>query len=405
MKTLLKNLITFACICFLSSYLYATDQNTPVDSTKPSTSQPVPILKDIPVLGTLFEAKEPQQVAQVDIASETSNDNILTRVFKMDEDILDSVYKKIGQLVESDNIFINKRTNSLIVLANKEKMNQITHLIGQWAKEEKESKNQIHPQNIAFRVYAVEVPSKIETMKPFNLMLRIERPDSRFSDLVIENVSGIIIESIETTTQKIRDEGRDEDKEVFFVQHSNLSGKTTSSELIWKIVGVLQADPHQSVSVERLDINVNKKNKLYSTDIYKSNAVEAPLPVSIRKTIEGLIGHQVHTVGFWFGHTSFPGQCMVPLGTWRLTIQTEQSKEKDMLISIDLSEKSGDKILTNLIHAKLNKPIIVGYTREERNVLRQGALIIIPQLNLSQPQPGVQSNVQDPGFGETKPSN
>jgi hypothetical protein len=88
--------------------------------------------------------------------------------------------------------------------------------------------------------------------------------------------------------------------------------------------------------------------------------------------------NMVQVIGYWFGNTAVPGQCMAPIGPWDLEIQSERVPDSDFLLNISMREK--DRIiLRNTINAKIDRPIIVGYTRREEHAMIPGALIIIPQ--------------------------
>ena len=86
----------------------------------------------------------------------------------------------------------------------------------------------------------------------------------------------------------------------------------------------------------------------------------------------------VRIIGYWFGNTAVPGHCRAPIGPWDLDVESERVPDSDFLLNISMRED--DRIiLQNTINAKIDRPIIVGYTRREEHAMTPGALIIIPQ--------------------------
>jgi hypothetical protein len=109
-----------------------------------------------------------------------------------------------------------------------------------------------------------------------------------------------------------------------------------------------------------------------------------PVPESLGKHVEKFLGKEVGIVGYWFGSLSVPGSVRAPIGPWIFSFEVDES-ERDGELKLDLAveeeRKDGEiwEIISNSIHGKIGRPVIIGYNRDNRGVRTMGALVVIPE--------------------------
>jgi len=227
----------------------------------------------------------------------------------------------------------------------------------------------IAPTNVAYRIYAVETPIEFpagqSVLKPFSLSLTCNTEEKLFIDidsLTVEGLSFYVTEVEERTN---------ESKHTTYFR---ISGRTASMENIKKMIEIIEEKFGSKCVLQNLRMEPVSHPEMNNAAL----KMHVQLPGNVSTTVEKLLNNEIRTAGYWFGNSALPGDCLAPIGPWKLEMNSTPNPDSSFLLNIELKEEDST-ILSNSVNAKIDQPIIIGYTRIQNDVLCPGALVIIPQ--------------------------
>jgi len=269
------------------------------------------------------------------------------------------------------------RLNRLIVNATQEQMDDVESLIEAMDVAGSEVSKPQDTQDLIYRIYMFEIASGDEGMKPFSMILRT---------------------STHVSSQELLDAAADKDLQVSEFLQSNdfnepqveilIQGKAASNESLKRMVSGLAPKSH--IIELKWDDDETFTNNIAAAQYTR-------LPEQMQKHIRKFLGHDIRTVGYWFGNLSVPGSVEAPIGPWKLSLQLDTESDRMVQLQVDVEavgeeEQIGeqtwrqqiDEILSNTLRAKIGKPIIIGYNRESYGTRKMGAMVIIPEVDMIQ---------------------
>jgi len=269
------------------------------------------------------------------------------------------------------------RLNRLIVNATQEQMDDVESLIEAMDVAGSEVSKPQDTQDLIYRIYMFEIASGDEGMKPFSMILRT---------------------STHVSSQELLDAAADKDLQVSEFLQSNdfnepqveilIQGKAASNESLKRMVSGLAPKSH--IIELKWDDDETFTNNIAAAQYTR-------LPEQMQKHIRKFLGHDIRTVGYWFGNLSVPGSVEAPIGPWKLSLQLDTESDRMVQLQVDVEavgeeEQIGeqtwrqqiDEILSNTLRAKIGKPIIIGYNRESYGTRKMGAMVIVPEVDMIQ---------------------
>ena len=282
-----------------------------------------------------------------------------------------------------DNVFMiqvyaDERLNNIIVNARPEQMESIENLIEAMDVPGPEASTPWDVQNLVYRVYMFEIASVDEDLKPFSLILQAPPEASTMQLLDAARISRLQISGFCLSDERDRD-----GKAEILIQ-----GKATSHEELKRIV--YEAIPESRIKELKWDDAETFSNEIEAAQFRQ-------LPEQMQKHIAKLLGDDIQTVGYWFGNLSVPGEVQAPIGPWTLNMQlnTESDQMLELGVEVELprqihdfdtrlGHQQNDEILSNMIRAKIGKPIIIGYNRQSYGMRKMGAMVILPEADTVQ---------------------
>jgi len=274
------------------------------------------------------------------------------------------------------NVDIDYRLNRLIVNATGEQLESIESLIKATDVAGSEASTQRDIQNLVYRIYMFETSSGNEGMKSFSMILRT---------------------TTHVSSQELLDAATDKDLQISeFLQSSDfdepqaeilIQGKAASNESLKRVVDKF---PESYVMELKWD----------DDETFTSNIAAAQytrLPEQMQKYIRKFLGDDIRTVGYWFGSSSIPGQVEAPIGPWILNLRFDIDSDRMLELNVEvevpgemhrfdkrLGRERNNEIFSNTIRAKIGKPIIIGYNRESYGTRKMGAMVIVPESDMTQ---------------------
>jgi type II/III secretion system protein len=267
-------------------------------------------------------------------------------------------------------IICNHEANQLIISAPKHIMEgSITKLIEQLDVPQHQQSSGGHIQNLMYRIYMVELTPQKEMGISFNLSFRSPR---KLDVKLFE-----IAEEFDVQLEKV-------------VQNDSIPLNQQPVTFEVCIEGYVNTRKQLNSYIHQVgkisgQITITPEIYLVSDSDSKQDYLESiELPKGVEAALRKLMNGDMHVAGYWFGNSSLPGQTIAPLGPWQLSLDSEPNSENGFRIGIEVKEKSlKDRekgiILSNTIQGRIGKPIIVGYSRESKGNIRQGALVIVPE--------------------------
>jgi hypothetical protein len=198
------------------------------------------------------------------------------------------------------------------------------------------------------------------------------------------------------------------------VNYLSVQGTTSAPESVQKIIKHVEEISGVTPEIKTLQFevinaspeadNLSNGNPFYNElqDFFNSDNPSPDQPVAlnaVRKTLKNLLGNNLQIQGYWFGITSLPGNCRVPIGPWSLSLEMKSRNEgqeaapgllgaipgqalstqnvPEFTLKISLNDKENG-ILINTVNANIGRPVMVGYTRNVSGKYVPGALVIIP---------------------------
>jgi len=274
--------------------------------------------------------------------------------------------------IDGEKIHADRSANQLILQATKEQMADIEDLIRELdvAATKLESNQML--ENLVYRVFMFEIPSKNQEMKSFSMIIRM--PSDKPSSTVLENAAEV---EIQISDFQIIDEKNDEVDIL-------IQGKAPSKKSI----------DHISAGISNYQI----RELRWDDDETFTRNIEAAhysrLPAQMQKHIQKFLGEDIITVGYWFGSSSVPGEVEAPIGPWKLRLELRPESDCTLELRVEveapeersdfdrqLGREQSDEILSNTIQAKIGKPIIIGYNRQSYGTRKMGAMVILPEVD------------------------
>lgn len=274
--------------------------------------------------------------------------------------------------IDGDKIHADRGSNRLIIQARKDQMTDVVALITELDVPESKLESSQAIENLVYRVFMFEIPSRDQDMKPFSMIL--QTPAQVSSTLLLD----IAAESKIRVSDFLISDERDSEIDIL------IQGKAPSNEAIREMA--------------KLITNSQIRELKWDDDETFTSSIEAAhysrLPAQIQKHIQKFLGEDIITVGYWFGSSSAPGKVEAPIGPWklRLELNPESDRTLELRVEVEVPEKRShfdrqlgrersDEILSNTILARVGKPIIVGYNRPSYGTRKMGAMVIIPEVD------------------------
>jgi hypothetical protein len=272
---------------------------------------------------------------------------------------------------EGTHIMAAGNASRLIVQASPQRMNEIVQVVREL---DVPDVSQPAAQSLTCRMYMLENPVKGPGGRPFAVVLHADAPVSsqalseatKGEDLQITELTQADVVTPDGTTQRIE-----------------IKGLAVNDEVVGRMITKI---PHTKVEQVKLG------DEMSTPALPVAQPSELPEP--LKQHIYKFLGQDVHTVGYWFGNVSFPGEVTAPIGPWTFYLRGEPVQAGDVHLVIEVRQQpllGSDRrvtILSNSLQGRIGKPIIIGYNRDLYGTRTMGALIILPETD---PLPAAQS--------------
>ena len=273
-------------------------------------------------------------------------------------------------------IAFDKLSNQLIVTASSDRLQQIERVVSAL-----DTPNARSPQTqqMMYRVFMLELPSKDQNLKPFSLAIEspTQLPAAQF-------LSAVKDAELQVSTFRQSDELAESGHMVFGIQ-----GRAASNEAVRRM---LEKVPDALMKELVWD------DEAFSAAIPGAQVTQ--LPARLQEHIRKFLGEGVQTIGYWFGNLSLPGEVRAPIGPWMLELNVESEQAGELALEISVNRESQidaqtwkiQELLSNSVRSKVGKPIIIGYNRDRYGMRTMGALVIVPEVDTtpasgSEPKP------------------
>ncbi len=379
----IRSLCTAVLGLMLVSGLSLSQEKTSLESVSEETllaesSTPQPLPEETTSVG-VRESAESMARRRAPSARSARNSGMVTQIFALKYFPAENLRRLIAEVfdVEVNSVLPN---NNLIIKATIDQTNDIEALIEKLDVADSQLATSQVPENLIYRVYMFEIPSKDQDMKPFSMILRAPGQISS-----TELLGWAAAKKIQISDFVISDEQVGEQEVDILIQ-----GKAPSDESVRQITG---PGPGQ---ISKLQIRELK----WDDEMFTRNIVAAhhsQLPVQMQKHIQKFLGETMVTVGYWFGTSSVPGEIVAPIGPWMLHLELNPESDRTLELRVEvqvpeemshfdrqLGREQSDVILSNTIQARVGKPIIVGYNRPSYGTRRMGAMVILPEVDTIQ---------------------
>jgi hypothetical protein len=336
-----------------------------------------PPLPESPVQGT------PPQRANIDRTRTTdrssSGSEMVTKIFVLQNVSVDELQDMLSNVFNINKVYSDRRSNRLIVQATQGQMEEITRLIEMMDVTDSRSAITQAIQNLVYRIYMFEIPSKDQVNKSFSMILQAPAKLPSPELLTVAGEKGIQVSDFLVSNG----ENEEPDRKVEFL----IQGKAPSNESIKQMV--------ETIAETQI------KELKWDDSTTFTRGIEAAqysqMPEQVQKYITKFLGENVETVGYWFGSSSVPGKVEAPIGPWilRLELENESDRELELHVEVEAAEQiphfekrlergRSSEILSNTIRVKVGKPIIIGYNRQSYGTRKMGAMVILPEADTIQ---------------------
>jgi hypothetical protein len=314
-----------------------------------------------PVLSTPADANSPTEVR-------------LFRLRHADAVELASMIENVFRI----KVHADERLNNIVINARPEQMESIKSLIEETDVEAPDASTSQDIQNFVYRIYMFEIASRDEGMKPFSMILQVpsEASTTQLFDAARDGelqISGFCLS-----------DERDGDGKGEILIH----GKAASDMTLKRMV--VDDIPESQIKELKWDDAETFTNEIAA-------AQYTQLPEQMQKHIRKFLGDDIRTVGYWFGNSSVPGEVQVPIGPWTLTLRLDTESDRMLELNVEvevpgemqrfdrrLGRERNNEIFSNMIRAKIGKPVIIGYNRESYGTRKMGAMVIVPEVEMIQ---------------------
>jgi hypothetical protein len=339
-----------------------------------SATAPLP---ESPVQGTSPQRTNTDRTRTTDRSS--SGREMVTKIFVLQYVSVDELQDMLSNVFNINKVYSDRHSNRLIVQATQGQIEEITRLIEMMDVPDSRSAITQAIQNLVYRIYMFEIPSKDQGSKSFSMILQASAKLRSTGLLAVAGEKGIQVSDFLVGNE----ENEEPDRKVEFL----IQGKAPSNEAIMQMV---------------MEIAESQIKELkWDDSITFTRGIEAAqysqLPEQVQKYITKFLGENIETVGYWFGSSSVPGKVEAPIGPWklRLELETESDRELELRVEVEAAEQMShferrlgrersNEILSNTVRAKVGKPIIIGYNRESYGARKMGAMVIVPEVDVIQ---------------------
>ena len=309
-------------------------------------------------------APSPPRSTPAPMSEAPSHDTMVTRIYRVRYYPVDQLADIITRIAGRDvTMARDDRSNRLLVTAPADRLEQVGALI-----EALDVVSDHAPQaaQMMCRVYMLELPSEDQTLKPFSLTL-----ESSAQLSAVQFLSTVEADNLQIRTFRQGDELAKSGHMVFEIQ-----GRAASTDAIRRLLTEISPD----ALIQEF---------AWDEDVF-SAAVPAQvtrLPAPLEEHVHTLLGEDVQTVGYWFGHLSLPGEVKAPIGPWMLSlnVEPEQANSLELVISVVRESQIVSipkmEILSNTVRSQVGKPIIIGYNRDRCGIRTLGAMVIVPEID------------------------
>jgi hypothetical protein len=336
-----------------------------------------PSLPESPVQGTQPQRANTDRTRTADRSS--SRSEMVTRIFVLRNVSVNELQDMLTNVLNINKVYSDRRSNRLIVQATQGQMEEITRLIEMMDVTDSGSAITQAIQNLMYRIYMFEIPSKDQGSKSFSMILQAsaQLPSTELLSVAVEK--GIQISDFLVSNE----EGEEPDRKVEFL----IQGKAPSNDSIKQMVEMIA---ESQIKELKWDDSATFTRSIEA-------AQYSQLPEQMQKYIKKFLGEDIETVGYWFGSSSVPGEIEAPIGPWmlRLELEAESDRELELRVKVETAEEMShfdrrlgsersNEVLSNTVRAKVGRPIIIGYNRESYGTRKMGAMVILPEVDMVQ---------------------
>ena len=305
-----------------------------------------------------------------------ANSPTIVKIFQLKYTMAEDLARLI-ESVFSIEAHQDNRMNYVIVNATQEQMESIESLIAATDVEAPEASTSRDVQNLIYRIYMFETSSGDKGMRSFSMILQTS---SRVSSKEL-SVAAVDNDFQISEFLHINQELSEPQAEYL------IRGKAASDESFMRFFEMF---PESHITELKWDDNETFTEKIAA-------AQYTQLSEQMQEHISKFLGDEIRTVGYWFGNLSVPGEVEAPIGPWVLTLRLDTESDGMLELNVEvevpdemhrfdgrLGREQNNEILSNTIRAKIGKPIIIGYNRESYGTRKMGAMVIIPEVDMTQ---------------------
>ncbi|MBN2329750.1 MAG: hypothetical protein JXR73_21595 [Candidatus Omnitrophica bacterium] len=283
-----------------------------------------------------------------------------TRIFKVKSDNLNAMVQILQQVFPSAKVIADERSNSLIVVSALDELNKINDIIRTLDGDSPEAPTPL-PNNIAYRVYAIEAPVEIQAknMLQQDFFARLSIPgenvitnlpqleQSLKGDFMIEKLECNFSGKTESRSPSSPGAGLvdvDKKEEPRVYSEIMIQGQASSPAILQELIETIEQSVGAKVDVKSMQFIARHADEMEQSSradnlFYErleemlegteSDSASSSLK-SLKKTLNIVLGDELQVRGYWFGASSLPGVCKVPIGPWVLEIQSQKSDDHVM---------------------------------------------------------------------------
>ncbi len=265
-----------------------------------------------------------------------SQNEMQTRIFKLANSQAQMITQVLQQIAPNARIIPDVRSNSVIVSGNEEELQQIEHLL-QNLDVSIGDPPQTASSNLAYRVYAIEIPLEISSdtllRQDFDAEFRIPG-NAIFSSL--SQLKSSLDSDIAISDMQCSYVDKNVDNPEPF-SRLRITGSLTSADKFQKLIDQVKKIVNKEVEVTvsdlqfraaqdfKVDRQTGFDNQFYGKLQETLNApdyasTEKTSLRAVKKALNNLLGENLLVRGYWFGNSSLPGECSAPIGEWKLEL-------------------------------------------------------------------------------------
>jgi hypothetical protein len=346
------------------------------------SQEPEPAKPALPVPPTpaATPSQRPRPEPPTDMFQSSSGDVKVMKIIELRHIAADELAGMIMNVFGIE-VYPDRRSNRLIVNATEEQTKNILSLAEAMDVEGPEASTARDIQNLVYRIYMFEVPSRDKDMNPFSMILRTFAQLRSTALLDVAAAQKIQVSDFVISDEQGGEQNGEQEVDIL------IQGKAPSNDSIKRMMENIT-----NSQIRELKWN---DDETFTRDIEAAHYSRLPAP--IQQHIRNFLGENIETVGYWFGSSSVPGEIEAPIGPWmlHLGLSAESDLELELRVEVEEPENNSDfdrrlgrerssEILSNTIRAKVGKPIIIGYNRQSYGTRKMGAMVIVPEADAIQ---------------------